>query len=385
MAALGPAAALTGPAARGDEATVGAGTGPSSAPEETPGYDAGVALARRLAGQGTEVPRRGGHRAITSAAGFLRRPRRRARALNRTVGLVPTMGALHAGHRSLIERAATECDVVAVTVFVNPLQFNDAADLAAYPRNLDADVDLAAAAGAHIVFAPRCDEMYPTFPEPPSSTVHVDGVSDGLEGASRPGHFDGVATVVAKLFALAGRCRAYFGEKDFQQLAVVRRMVADLSLPVEVVGCPTVREHDGLALSSRNVRLSADERRAALALHRALVAGLDAVHAGERRSRSVVAAMTAELMTEPSVVPDYVAVVDAATLQTPTRLTGEVRLLVAATVGPVRLIDNEGAVLAPIEPRPSRRRVSRPKLTIPSRRRLTPPVTITDPVRTVTG
>ncbi len=265
------------------------------------------------------------------------------RALGRTVGLVPTMGALHAGHRSLIERAAAECDVVAVTVFVNPLQFDDAADLAAYPRDLDTDVAVARAAGASMVFAPPVQEMYGAHPERVASTVHVDGVSEGLEGASRPGHFDGVATVVAKLFALSGRCRAYFGEKDFQQLAVVRRMVADLSIPVTVVGCATVREVDGLALSSRNTRLSTDERRAALALHRALRAGRACVERGERDPARVSAAMTAVLVAQPLVTPDYAVVVDPLTLRSPAELAGEVRLLVAARVGNVRLIDNDGA------------------------------------------
>jgi pantoate--beta-alanine ligase len=253
------------------------------------------------------------------------------------------MGALHAGHRSLIERAVAECDVVAVTVFVNPLQFNDAADLAAYPRDLDADAALARAAGASLVFAPPVEEMYGADPDAVASTVHVDGVSEGLEGASRPGHFDGVSTVVAKLFALSGRCRAYFGEKDFQQLAVVRRMVADLSFPVTIVGCPTVREVDGLALSSRNTRLSPHERGAALALHRALRAGRACVERGERDPVRVTAAMTAVLVAEPLVTPDYAVVVDPSTLQCPTRVSGEVRLLVAARLGAVRLIDNDRA------------------------------------------
>jgi pantoate--beta-alanine ligase len=264
------------------------------------------------------------------------------RALGRSVGLVPTMGALHAGHRSLMERAGAECDTVAVTVFVNPLQFNDDADLAAYPRHLEADVALARGAGASVVFAPGVEEMYPGFPARVATTVHVEDVSEGLEGAARPGHFDGVATVVAKLFALSGRCRAYFGEKDFQQLAVVRRMVADLSIPVEIVGCPTVREADGLALSSRNARLSPSERRAAGALHRALRAGRACVEQGERDPVRVRAAMTAVLVAEPLVTPDYAAVVDPDSLQSPTEVAGVVRLLVAARVGPVRLIDNEG-------------------------------------------
>jgi pantoate--beta-alanine ligase len=267
------------------------------------------------------------------------------RALGRRVGLVPTMGALHAGHRSLMERAGGECDVVAVTVFVNPLQFNAADDLARYPRDLAGDVTLAARAGAALVFAPSVEEMYPDFPAPPVTAVRVEGLGGILEGASRPGHFDGVATVVTKLFALAGRCRAYFGEKDFQQLAVVRRLVDDLSLPVEVVGCPTVREGDGLALSSRNVRLSDGERRAAAALPRALQAGRGAVVAGERDPGRVVAVMGAVLGRQVGVVPDYAVAVDADTLAVPARLRGEVRLLVAATVGSVRLIDNVGVTV----------------------------------------
>jgi pantoate--beta-alanine ligase len=255
------------------------------------------------------------------------------------------MGALHAGHRALVARAADECDVVAVTVFVNPLQFNAAEDLARYPRDLDGDVAQAEAAGAAIVFAPAVEEMYPDFPAPVATTVHVDALGDVLEGASRPGHFDGVATVVAKLCSLAGRSRVYFGEKDFQQLAVVRRMAADLSLPVEIVACPTVREDDGLALSSRNVRLSVGDRLAAAALHRALAAGLGALDAGERDPSRVGAFMRDVLTVTEGVDPDYAVAVDAATLATPDRLSGEVRLLVAATVGPVRLIDNIGLVL----------------------------------------
>ncbi len=172
-----------------------------------------------------------------------------ARANGRQVGLVPTMGALHAGHLSLIRRAAAECDVVAVTDYVNPLQFGPSEDLTSYPRDLGRDCDLASEAGAHIVFAPTTEELWP---RPPTTTVRVEGLSENLEGASRPGHFDGVATIVTKLFSLAGPCWAYFGEKDYQQLVVIRRMVADLSLPVEVIGCPTVRDPDGLALSSRN-------------------------------------------------------------------------------------------------------------------------------------
>lgn len=265
-----------------------------------------------------------------------------ARRAGRTVGLVPTMGALHAGHRSLIERASAECDLVVVTVFVNPLQFGDPDDIERYPRTLAADLEVASAAGAGLVFAPSVGEMYPGFPAPVATTVVVRGIGDRWEGASRPGHFDGVATVVTKLFAMAGRCRAYFGEKDFQQLAVVRQLAADLSLPVEVVGCPIVRDPDGLALSSRNVRLSATERRAALALSRALRAGAAAIAAGERRAEVVDRRMAEVVAAEPRVHLDYAAAVDPTDLRPATDLGPgtPVRLLVAARVGPVRLIDN---------------------------------------------
>jgi len=265
-----------------------------------------------------------------------------ARRASRTVGLVPTMGALHDGHRSLVDRATAECDVVAVTIFVNPLQFGDAADLERYPRDLGRDLELCEAAGAQVVFAPPVSEIYPDHPLAPATTVSVARVGDAWEGAARPGHFDGVSTVVAKLFALAGRCRAYFGEKDFQQLALVSQLVADLCLPVEVVGCPTVREADGLALSSRNVRLSPAERRAALTLSRALGAGEAALRTGATDPAIVVAAMEAAFAAEPLAHLDYAAVVDAGDLTVPAALGGTrpLRLLVAAQVGPVRLIDN---------------------------------------------
>jgi len=266
-----------------------------------------------------------------------------ADALDRA--LVPTMGALHAGHTSLIARARAECDVVVVTIFVNPLQFGDPDDIAAYPRTLDHDL-ACAEAGADVVFVPSVREMYPSWPDPPATTVSVRGVSEVWEGASRPGHFDGVATVVAKLFSVAGRCRAYFGLKDFQQLAVVRQLTEDLALPVEVVGCPIVREPDGLAFSSRNVRLSPAERAAATVLSRALAAGRAALAGGERSSVAVRAAMRAVVETEPLVDLDYAAVVDARTLADPAHVgdLAGVRLLIAARVGPVRLIDNCAAV-----------------------------------------
>jgi pantoate--beta-alanine ligase len=271
-----------------------------------------------------------------------------ARAAGRVVGLVPTMGALHDGHTSLLERARAECDVVVVSIFVNPLQFGDPEDIAHYPRTLERDLLACAGSGADIVFVPSVGEMYPSWPAAPSTTVSVRGVSEAWEGASRPGHFDGVATVVAKLFTIAGPCRAYFGLKDFQQLAVVRRMALELSLPVEVIGCPIVREPDGLALSSRNVRLSRDERQAATVLSRALGAGRDALANGERSGAAIAEAMRTEVASEPLVELDYAVVVDADTLQEATSVAdpGAVRLLIAAQVGPVRLIDNSAALAA---------------------------------------
>jgi len=271
----------------------------------------------------------------------------RARATGRNVALVPTMGALHQGHISLITRAASECDVVVVSIFVNPLQFGDPEDIALYPRTLDTDVAVCAEAGAHVVFAPSVTEMYPSWPNPPATTVSVRGLTDHWEGASRPGHFDGVATVVAKLFAVAGPCRAYFGLKDFQQLAVVRRMASDLCIPVDIIACPIVREPDGLALSSRNVRLSAAERVAARSLSQALAAARTAVDAGERSAAALYDAMRAVTDLEPLVDLDYGVAVDAATLEQvdPIADPSTVRFLIAATVGPVRLIDNSAATL----------------------------------------
>ncbi len=265
-----------------------------------------------------------------------------ARATGRTVGLVPTMGALHAGHISLMTRARAECEVVAVTIFVNPLQFGDPEDIAHYPRTLDRDVEACTEAGVDLVFAPSVLEMYPHWPAPVATTVSVVGVSEGWEGASRPGHFDGVATVVAKLFSIAGPSRAYFGEKDFQQLAVVRQMVADLSLPVEVVGCPIVRERDGLALSSRNVRLSPEERRAAVVLSRALATGRALLEGGVHYSSTLAEAMRQVVESEPLVRLDYAVAVGHQDLVAREIIEdpASVRLLIAAEVGPVRLIDN---------------------------------------------
>jgi pantoate--beta-alanine ligase len=268
-----------------------------------------------------------------------------ARHDGRTVGLVPTMGALHEGHLSLIRAARADCDLVAVTIFVNPLQFAAGEDLDAYPRPIERDLALAEQAGASVAFTPSTDEMYP---RPTATAVHVEGLTAPMEGASRPTHFDGVTTVVTKLFNIAGPCRAYFGEKDFQQLSVVRRMVADLDQPVTVVGCPVVREDDGLAMSSRNVYLSPAERAAAAVLNRALRAGAAAVEAGATDPASVVDHMVAVVSEEPLAVLDYAEAVDPDTLVAPERLTPgrEVRLLVAAGLGATRLLDNVG-VLAP--------------------------------------
>lgn len=262
-----------------------------------------------------------------------------ARAADRSVGLVPTMGFLHAGHCSLIERARTGNDVVVVSIFVNPRQFDPGEDFDDYPRDLDRDLEMCADAGADIVFAPDTNEMYP---EPAATTVHPGNLADVLCGVSRAGHFDGVATVVAKLFSIVGECSAYFGEKDFQQLTIVRRIAADLSLPVRVVGCPTVREPDGLALSSRNAYLSEAERSQAPVLRRALAAGAALVQSGETSGAVVEAGMAAVIATAPLAEIDYTAAVPASTLIADGPLQGEVRLLVAVRFGRARLIDNIG-------------------------------------------
>jgi pantoate--beta-alanine ligase len=279
-----------------------------------------------------------------------------ARARGRTVGLVPTMGALHAGHISLIRRARAECDVVVVSIFVNPLQFGDPEDIAHYPRTLEHDLAACAEAGVDVVFAPTVTEMYPSWPAPVPTTVSVSGVSCGWEGASRPGHFDGVATVVAKLFSIAGPARAYFGEKDYQQLAVVRRLVADLSLAIDVVGCTTVREPDGLALSSRNVRLTSGQRHAAVVLSRALTAGQAALERGVRDAATVSGVMRSVVALEPSVQLDYAVAVGVDDLVERGQIDdpGSVRLLIAADVGPVRLIDNCPGITAAVPARPAR-------------------------------
>jgi pantoate--beta-alanine ligase len=266
------------------------------------------------------------------------------RCAGRTIGFVPTMGALHEGHLSLVGRAAADTDVAVISIFVNPLQFGPGEDFARYPRDLEADAAMAAGAGARLAFAPSVEEMYG---EGAVTSVSVARLTAGLEGASRPGHFDGVATVVTKLFAAVGPCRAYFGEKDYQQLQVVRRLARDLSLPVDVVGCRTVRERDGLAMSSRNAYLDPPAREAAAVLHRALMAGAAAVKAGERDPAAVRDLVHDVAAAEPLVEVDYVALVDAHDLDPPAAVAGELRLLVAARVGGIRLIDNLGITVDP--------------------------------------
>ena len=261
----------------------------------------------------------------------------RARAEGRTVGFVPTMGAFHQGHRSLLRRARGERDLVVVSIFVNPLQFGDPADLEAYPRDEAADLEVARAEEVDLVFAPSVDEMFPNGE--PELTVDPGPLGERLEGASRPGHFRGVATVVAKLFDTVGPCTAYFGEKDAQQVAVIRGMVRDRSLPVGVRVCPVVRALDGLALSSRNRLLSPDEREAATCLFLALSEVAELARAGERETGRLVAAMAREIGATPLAHIDYVAVVDEQTFDEVRTIAGPARALVAARFGRVRLID----------------------------------------------
>lgn len=259
-------------------------------------------------------------------------------AAARPVGLVPTMGWLHEGHRSLIRQARAESATTVVTIFVNPRQFNEVADYSRYPRNEARDVALCAESGVDLVWAPPVEEVYvPGF----DTTVTVGSVAAPLEGAARPGHFSGVATVVAVLLDLVGAERAYFGQKDAQQVMVIRRMALDLALPTEIVACPTVREPDGLALSSRNVHLSPEQRAAAPVLHRALLAARGSWEAGERDADALRARMRAVLASEPLAEPDYVSLADGLTLAELDRVDGPALLSLAVRFGTTRLIDNE--------------------------------------------
>ncbi len=265
------------------------------------------------------------------------------RAAGRTVAVVPTMGALHRGHLELIERAHQLADAVVVSIFVNPLQFGEQGDFEHYPRPLDDDLRACDDAGVDVVFVPTATSMYP---DGFATTVHVSGLTDTMEGSARPGHFDGVTTVVTKLLAATRPHLAVFGEKDYQQLAVVRRLEADLDLGVDIVGCPTVREPDGLALSSRNRRLDSAQRGAAICVPKALSAGRDAARSAASNVADVIDAATRPILDEPLAQLDYVALVDAGTLcavrrfDTHHRQPGRVRIAVAARFGDIRLIDN---------------------------------------------
>ena len=260
------------------------------------------------------------------------------RDVPRPIGLVPTMGWLHEGHRELVGRARDENATTVVTIFVNPRQFNDASDYTKYPRNEARDLAMLEEEGADLVFAPDPLEVYPQGFD---TTVSVGAVATPLEGAARPGHFDGVATVVAILFSLVGADRAYFGQKDAQQVMVIRQMARDLAIGTEVVACPTVREPDGLALSSRNVHLSTDERRAAPVLRRALLAARAAWDNGERSGNAVRNAMLGELAREPLAQVEYVSVADAMTLAELTTVDAPALASLAVRFGTTRLIDNE--------------------------------------------
>jgi pantoate--beta-alanine ligase len=260
-----------------------------------------------------------------------------AAQLQRPLGLVPTMGYLHEGHLALVRCARAENASVAVSIFVNPTQFGEADDYAQYPRDLERDLALLKAENVDLVFAPGVEEMYPAGA---STSVIVEGLTERLEGEFRPGHFRGVATVVAKLCNIVQPDRAYFGQKDAQQLQVVRKMVRDLDMPVEVRAVPTVREPDGLALSSRNVRLSPEERKVALVLSRALREAEQRYRAGERSGVVLRQVMREVLAKEPLARPDYVSVADPQTLLELDRIDGPAVLSLAVRIGPVRLIDN---------------------------------------------
>lgn len=262
------------------------------------------------------------------------------------VGCVPTMGALHAAHIAMFDRARGECDLVVATIFVNPLQFDRQDDLRSYPRDIESDLIVCQRHGVDMAFAPAVAEMYP---RPPAMTVEIEGLADGLCGASRPGHFRGVATVVLKLLNSVQPDIAYFGEKDYQQLAIVRRLAEDACLPVEIASVETVREADGLALSSRNVLLSRAERASAPVIFRALRRGRDAVESGQQDAGKVVALARQVLDEEPLLKLDYLEIVDPDTLEPVRSIHGPVRIAAAAYFGSTRLIDNIHA--APVKAR----------------------------------
>ncbi len=267
----------------------------------------------------------------------VREQMRRWRKEGLSVGLVPTMGYLHEGHKSLIDKAVQQNDRVVVSVFVNPIQFGPGEDLATYPRDLERDAALCEAAGASLIFHPEKENMYfddfCTF-------VDMDGLTKGLCGKTRPTHFRGVCTVVSKLFHIVQPDRAYFGQKDAQQLAVIRRMVRDLNFDLEIVGCPIIREEDGLAKSSRNTYLSQEERAAAVILHKGLLRGEEMIRNGERDASAVIREITGIIESEPLARIDYVEVVDFDRIEKIDTIEGNVLAAVAVYIGKTRLIDN---------------------------------------------
>lgn len=259
-----------------------------------------------------------------------------ARADGKRIGFVPTMGALHAGHVSLIDRAVADCDFVVVSIFVNPTQFGPNEDFDKYPRDLDVDAAICEKAGADVIFAPSASEMYPSQN---STWVDVEGITDHLCGASRAGHFRGVTTVCTKLFNIVCPDQAFFGQKDAQQAIVIKRMVADLNMPLEIVVCPTVRHEDGLALSSRNKYLSDAERKDALLISKALKACAKAIVCGENDAEKLVALMKS-IISGGAVNIEYLSIVDTRTLENVSEIEGQVLVAIAAKVGKTRLIDN---------------------------------------------
>lgn len=254
-----------------------------------------------------------------------------------SVGFVPTMGYLHEGHKSLIERSVKENDKTVVSVFVNPIQFGPNEDLATYPRDIESDKKLCESVGANLIFNPEPEEMYTQ-----RFCTHVDmsTLTEDLCGASRPGHFRGVQTVVTKLFNIVAPDRAYFGEKDAQQLAIIKRMVEDLNIDIEIIGCPIIREEDGLAKSSRNTYLSKSEREAAVIISKALSYGKSLVESGERDTKTVIDAIVQKISTEPLAKIEYIKIVDALTIKPVSKISGTILCAAAVRVGKTRLIDN---------------------------------------------
>jgi len=259
------------------------------------------------------------------------------RAEGKSIGLVPTMGFLHQGHISLIERAVTENDVVITTIFVNPLQFSANEDLSTYPRNIEKDTELCLEAGTNLLFTPAVEEM---FCDTVLTSISVSNLSSVLEGVSRPTHFSGVATVVSKLFNIVGPCRSYFGEKDWQQLQIIRKMVIDLSYRVEVIGCPIIRDHDGLALSSRNVYLSSEERKVASIIPQALQNARKKIISGETQTQPIKETILEHILSSSHISVDYIEIVNGESLEPVIAVDEETRVLIAVRIGTTRLIDN---------------------------------------------